>query len=123
MKYLLFALLLISGSCKNAGDEVKDFIPGTYVKYAEGKFSKAWDTLRISAYEELNKTYVVEQHTGYQRLVKGVLQPKEFKLNKYVAVFEPSTHQLRDTKKGKVFTFSPEKGTVLLGAGEYNKIQ
>ena len=102
---------------------MKDFIPGTYVKYAEGKFSKAWDTLRINIYDKSNMTYVIEQHTGYQRLVKGLFQAKEFKLNKYVAVFDLSTHQLHDSKKGKVFTFSPDKGTVLVGAGEYNKIK
>lgn len=103
-------------------DAAKEFMPGTYVKFSESDYSKAWDTLRISAYEADQGTYVIQQHVGFQRIVAAKLQPKEYKSSTSMTVFDESTHQLQDMKTGKFYTFFPDKGTVLAGSAEYAKM-
>jgi len=122
MKRLCFGLMVALVSCGDAADTVKDYISGTYVRFAAGEYSKAWDTLFIEAYAPSQGTYVVEQHTGFQRVVAGKLQPKEYQRRRSTAVLDAPTHQLQDRKSGKYYTFSPERGTVLAGSAVYFKI-
>jgi hypothetical protein len=122
MRKLSGMVCWILAACGNSADAVKDFIPGTYVKFSQSEYSKAWDTLRISMYDATQETYGIRQHTGYQRIVKGKLQPKAYKSSKAVTVYDPSTHQLQDLKTGKWYTFSQDNGTLVAGSAEYTKI-
>lgn len=122
MKRLLLICFIGVAACQTAVKETKDFIPGTYTRFSESEFSKAWDTLRISAYEKDQGTFVVQQHTGFQRIVNEKVQPKEYKSTKVVTVFDENTKQLQDMKTGKLYTFAPAQGTVLAGSAEYKKL-
>jgi hypothetical protein len=123
MKKIYVALAVIMLGCKESADTVKDFISGTYVRFAAGEYSKAWDTLRVDAYDLTLGTYVIEQCVGFQRMVDGKLQPREYLRKKTTAVMDEQTHQLQDRKTGKYYTFSPERGTLLAGSAEYVKIK
>lgn len=123
MKRLLIAIgWFCLVACQSTGSNIRSFIPGTYAKFSEGEFSKAWDTIRISLYDAHSNTYVVLRHTGFQRIVEGKIQPKEYKKEQLRAVFDPSNGQMQDLKSGKLFVFSPDKGTVLMGSAEYRKV-
>lgn len=123
MKKLWIGLIVLGTGCRDSGDTVKDFIPGMYVRFATGDYSKAWDTLDIGAYDPSEGTYFIEQRTGFQRIVDRKLQPREYLRRKHIAVLDEQTHQLQDRKTGKYYTFSPERETVLAGSAEYIKIK
>lgn len=122
MKKLWIVSMVVAMGCGGAIDAVKNFIPGTYIRFAAGDYSKAWDTLYINHYEPSQCTYVIEQRTGYQRIVDGKVQPREHRRRKYIAVIDEQTYQLQDPKTGKYFTFSPERESMLAGSAEYKKI-
>ena len=111
-------------ACHSAAPvNVRELIPGVYVKQSESEFSKAYDTLRISVYDEIGNTYLVLQHTGYQLIQNGRLQPKQYKSDKEVAVYDEGTHQLQGMNSGRLLLFSPEHGTLLVGSAQYEKIK
>ena len=114
---------MIGMGCGGSADNIKDFIPGTYVRVATGEYSKAWDTLCINNYDPSQGTYVIEQRTGYKRVMDGKVQPREHLRRKHIAVMDEQTHQLQNRKTGKYYTFSPERETVLAGSAEYVKIK
>lgn len=109
-------------ACNAFQPSVQDFIVGTYVREAESKYSKAFDTIRIQVYDESNKSYQVQNSTGYHRIKEGKLQPKQFKFKEMVMLYNESTRQLEDNRSAKQFSFSPEKNTLLFGSAEYQKI-
>jgi hypothetical protein len=123
MKKLWIGWMILMMSCSGSSDIVKDFIPGTYVRFASGEYSKAWDTLHIDAYDPAQGTYVIEQRTGFQRFMDKKLQPREYIRRKHIAVLDEQTYQLQDPKTGKYYTFSPGRETVLAGSAEYIKIK
>jgi hypothetical protein len=124
MKLLfLFFVSLLSGCHAGTGGTIGDFIPGTYVKQSESEYSKAYDTLRISVYDPAANTYLLLQHTGYQVIKDGRLQPKQYKNNREIAVYDESTHQLQGMNSGRLLVFSPEHGTVLMGSAEFVKLK
>jgi hypothetical protein len=122
MSKIIAVLAIVMVSCGSITEEVKDFIPGTYVRFAAGEYSKACDTLRVDEYDATHGTYMIEQRTGYQRMVDAKLQPREYLRRRHTAVLDEQTHQLQDRKTGKYYTFSPERGTMLAGSAEYIKI-
>lgn len=124
MKQSWMALLVVTlAACSGSQEGIPEFIPGTYAKFTEGEFSKAWDTLRISLYDAKSNTYVVLRHTGYQTVREGKIQPKQYKREQLRTVYDPSNGQMQDLKSGKLFVFSVEKRTVLMGSAEYQKVE
>jgi hypothetical protein len=111
-------------ACKaHVAYSVRNSFPGVYVKQSESDYSKAYDTLRISVYDETGNTYLILQHTGYQLIKDGKLQPKLYKSGKEIAVYDETTHLLQGMDSGKLLVFSPENQTLLVGSSEYKKIK
>lgn len=126
MKTIFFLLVVVfaTASCKNNdGDLIKSFIPGTYIHFSDGEYSKSWDTLEITPYDEGRKTYLVNRRVGFQKIRKGRLQPKEHVKSRFVVVFHPTTYQLQNPSTGNLYTFLPETKSVLVGSALYNKIE
>ncbi len=124
MKTLLFFFGCGLVACHLPGKgSLRDFIPGIYTRQSESEYSKAYDTLRISVYDETGNTYLVLDHTGYQLIKEGRLQPKLYKNEREIAVYDETTHQLQELNSGRWLVFSPENGTVLAGSAEYKKIK
>ncbi len=111
MKNIL--LLLLFAGCSQAGS-----ITGTYVKHVESDYSVGEDTVFITAGN--NGQFVLERHTGYQRISYGKMQGRQLKIQH--SVLAPSANnQYQDTKTGAILTF--EQNKLLLGTAEYQKIQ
>lgn len=92
--------------------------------YAGGtEFSKGTDTLNISLYEETAGTYIILRKTGFNRILEGKLQPKEYKTEKMLAVYNEKSQQLQDMKTGRLFSFNVEKKELLFGTEAYQKIK
>jgi hypothetical protein len=124
MKPFYFMLSCLVAGCSFSGKRsIRDFIPGVYTRQSESEFSKAYDTLRIGVYDPAANTYVVSQYTGYQLIKDGRLQPKLYKNEREIAVYDETTHQLQELNSGRLLVFSPENGTVLAASAEYQKIK
>jgi hypothetical protein len=121
----LLAILILATSCQNSRNEeaLQSFIPGVYVKFGESEYSKAWDTLEISEFNEVTNTYSIDHRVGFQSIIDGRLQPKDFTSERYVAVLNPTTFQLQDPSNGKLFTFSLEYQSLLVNSAEYKKVK
>jgi len=124
MKRLAFFVIIGIGACHGSSSgSIRDFIPGAYVKLSESEYSKAYDTLRISVYDGPGNTYLMLQHTGFQLIKEGRLQPKQYKTDKEVAVYDETTHQLQGMTSGRLLVFSPTTQTLLMGTTEYQKLK
>jgi hypothetical protein len=103
-----------------SSDEVRDFMPGTYVNSAGGEFSVASDTLAIELLEGNN--YVIHRRTGFNLITDGKLGKREYEVEKWTAVYSSDTQVLTETKKGKLISFFPDRGSLSVGRRVYKKI-
>jgi len=120
IKFLLgMALCFYLAGC--ISDEVKNFIPGSYVNSAGGEFSVASDTLNISLVEGNN--YVVNRRTCFNPIRDGSLGAREFASEQWSCAYDPSTQILTELRKGKVLTFYPKDKVLKVGSRVYQKIK
>lgn len=123
--YGLLLLSVVLTAC-GGNEEVagtKSTITGTYVRQAEGEYSKAMDTLIITPYDAKAGTFIIIQRTGFHRINDGKLQPKENKQERMITVWDEETHQLQELKKGKLYTFPATGRELLAGTAKYLKIE
>ena len=121
----LFYLLLFS-SCNtlfSSDDKIKAFLPGTYVNLAESEFSKAVDTLLIRKEGLYGNTYSITRKVSFQRIRKGVLQPKEYQREQWVAIYDEKEEVLHEMKRDRTICYVPAKSKLWLANNEYEKIQ
>ncbi len=121
---VLFSAVLLTACGGN--DEVKSTkskISGTYVHQAESDYSKAMDTLVVTAYDAKAGTFLILRRTGFHRIKNGKLQPKETKQERMITVWDEETHQLQEVKEGKLFTFPSTGKELLAGTAKYQKIE
>lgn len=118
--YLIFMAtgLGILAGCQ-AG-KTREFIPGTYVNSAAGKYSVADDTLVIVPAESNN--YLVERRTGFNRISDGVRGKREYEKESWNAVYDEGTKTLQETRLGKLFTFYPDSAFLSVGKRKYKKL-
>lgn len=119
MKFLL-GLCLGFALAGCSSDKVRDFIQGTYVNEASGEFSVASDTLKVALIE--GNHYAVYRSTGYNLISGGKLGRREFETEVWSCAFSTDKKTLTELKKGKVLTFFPEKGVLVIGRRVYQKI-
>ncbi|RZK43356.1 MAG: hypothetical protein EOO90_03605 [Pedobacter sp.] len=119
IKFLLgAALCFYLASC--TGDEVKDFMPGSYVNRAGAEFSVASDTLTIELVEGNN--YRVDRRTGFNLIRDGNLGAREFATEEWTCAYDPGTQILTELRKGKMLTFYPKDRSLKVGSRVYQKI-
>lgn len=119
----LLALLILNACDFSVGkDTIKSFIPGTYVMQANDEISKVKDTLRISKLAAEGNSYIIIRNSSYRRIVNKKTLPAERKSLKWIGIYDGEQKVMRETSKGKVFTFIPEKEVVLVGTTVFKKI-
>jgi hypothetical protein len=104
-----------------SSDKVRDFMPGVYVNSAGGEFSVASDTLDVKLVEGNN--YVIHRRTGFNLVTDGKIGKREYEVEKWNGVYSPNTQVLTETKRGKLISFFPEKGSLTVGQRIYKKIK
>ena len=101
-------------------DEVRDFMPGTYVNSAGGEFSIADDTLKVELIE--GNSYQVLRSTEYNLIGDGKVGKREYGTELWSCTYSPDTKTLTELKKGKLICFFPEKKVLAAGRRVYKKI-
>ena len=120
---LILLLKLLVGCEDSSNDDIRSFIPGVYVKQFEHEYSKAFDTLSIGVFDEKVNTYIIMKKAGFYRIKEGIIQPKEYSSQSWVGVYDESSKVLQELKTGVLFTFSPDRNSMLFGSAEYKKIK
>lgn len=126
MKAVLIIAGLILTGCNSVlknDDTIQSFIPGTYTSHLVGEYSIAEDTLVISKVSNKGNAYTIVRHISYQRIIEKKAQPMEYKIEKWVAIYNEQDKLLYEQKDGKIISFTPEKNMLLLGSAEYQKIK
>ena len=123
----LFLLSAIAGviffSCGNpVSDNIRAFIPGTYIKEINDEFTKGMDTLFISVLDDQAGSYSVIRQTSYRQSIDGKILSPRVETHKMTAIYNAATKQLTEQSQGKAFSFSPDKNLLSTGGSEYRKI-
>lgn len=108
-------------ACSNK-QQVRDFVPGTYVNQAQSQYSIASDTLLLIPDEHAGNLYQVVRGTGFQRIKDGKLQPKEYKIKKFSGVWDEAKQTLQLTQDGSILFFQPDAQTLTVGTAIYRKL-
>lgn len=103
------------------GDEVRSFMPGTYVNSAGGEFSIASDTLVVELVEGNN--YQIFRRTGYNLIRDGQLGAREYETEVWTCAYSTATKTLTESKKRKIISFYPESSALQVSRRVYEKIK
>ncbi len=125
MKNYLFVsgVLLLLLACESSeNDEIRAFIPGTYVRFSEHKMRKEYDTIKIKVISEPGNNYSLIRTSSFQRKMDKKEFPWEYTKQVWTAAYDENKRVLNETRKGKVLSFVPEKDMLLVGTAEYKKI-
>jgi hypothetical protein len=117
--FVAFGLLFLA-ACHNASDKIVSFIPGTYVHAAKGEYSRAEDTLVITLVN--GEAYHIRRRAGFQPIREGKLLPKRWKVQSLNGNYDPQQQVLFETTNGRVFSFDPVKGIMLVNSAVYRKL-
>ncbi len=118
---ILLGLWLSLGLVSCTSDEVKDFIPGTYVNSAGGEFSIANDTLVLELVEGNN--YLVFRRTGYHLISDGKLGSREYEIEVWTCAYSQATKILTESRRGKAISFYPDRKALQVNNRVYEKIK
>lgn len=126
MKYLLFIhLLMVAGlfSCRESKrDSVREFIPGTYIRYSEHEFGHEYDTLVITLLNESVGKYSILRKWKYERVLDGKWLEPEYKRTETSGLFNPRQKLLQDTETGAIYSFDVKEGVAFNGPVKYQKL-
>jgi len=103
------------------GDQIKDFMPGTYVNSAGGEFGIASDTLKVELVE--GNSYQVLRSTGYNLIRDGKVGQREYGTELWSCAYSAATRTLTELKRGKIISFFPEQKALAVGKRVYKKIK
>ncbi len=127
MKTLFFisiSVLFLLASCSSSeSDAIKEFIPGTYIRFSQHEFGKEYDTLVISLQNESASHYQILRKWRYERVLDGKSIEPEYKQENSSAIYNPETKVLQETETLELFTFDPEKKLLFNRTNDYTKIK
>lgn len=121
MKHLIIICAIavsIVTACKT--DNIRSFIPGTYINNAGSEYSIANDTLVIEPSK--SNIFYVHRKTGFNLVSDGKIGKREHETENWNAVFDEETETLTETKKDKLITFFPDSAKLKVGNRSYQKI-
>lgn len=122
MKRLLSVWVLVVLSCNETkNDEIKSFIPGTYVKHIVNEFNAGNDTLIIRQMND--NLFRITRVSVFNRIREGKRMPLTRKKQIWTALYNKDEQALHETQKGKVISFLPNESTLMVGSSEYKKIK
>lgn len=118
---LLFLLTSLILGCKESGSEnVRSFIPGTYVAQWSDEFSKTIDTLNIIQQTESGSlTYQISQHI-FSHYYNKMKKPR-YRNTQWIGSYDEINKSLLININGRVFSFDPEKNELKSGTTIFKK--
>lgn len=127
MKYLLLlqiiGLLLLTNCRSLLKDELKEFIPGTYIRFSRHEFGSEYDTLVIILQNKTANEYKILRRWKYERVLDGSTIEPEYKRITSSGIYNTNHKLLHETGTGDAFSFDVKKGLLFSGSTQYEKIK
>ena len=114
-------LLFACNSAKN--EQVRSFIPGTYVRFSNHEMRTQYDTIKIEVLSQRGNSYRLVKSSYFQKKLDGQTFPWQYTADELTAIYDENSQVLNESKSEKVISFVPEKHMMLVGATEYKKIK
>ena len=125
IKFLLVYWVLVAAlyGCREfKGSSIKEFIPGTYIRYSVHEFGHEYDTLVISLQNESSDEYSILRKWKYERVLDGVPLAPEYKQVLSTGYYKDVTKLLEVRKSGEVYSFDPKQRKLFNGTINYQKL-
>lgn len=126
MKRLLICLsfLTLIAACNELReDSVKEFIPGSYIRFSQHEYGKEYDTLVITIQSKAANDYKIQRKWKYERVLDGVAQEPEFKQEITTALYDNRQHLLNENETGNTISFDPNENVLFIGTTKYKKLK
>lgn len=120
---VVIIIILFGCGAASKSDPLRLFIPGVYVRQVVNEFSAGSDTLVITPLSKQGNSYQIVHRSGFQRIIGGKAQKRESKVENWTAVYNEQEKLLHETRKGKLISFNPEQGSLMVGSSEYKKVE
>lgn len=125
-KYILIIHLLILfwvyGCREFKPDPVREFIPGTYIRFSQHEFGTEYDTLVISLQNDPADEYKIVRKWKYERVLDGQSIEPEYKRVTTTAIYSAENKFLRETNLGDTYSFDTNAKLLFNGPIKYKKI-
>ena len=115
-----FALLVSCSSLPK--DEVKEFIPGTYIRFSQHEYGTEYDTLVISLQNNSANEYKILRKWKYERVVDGHPIGPEFKRTFTFGFYTPTHKLLQEYDTGDIYSFDVRQKILFNGPVKYQKL-
>lgn len=119
---LLIVLAITAISCNSGTSDIKEFIPGVYIRHFEGLYSKGDDTLIISKIDGGN-AYFILHRTTFQKLHNNQLLAPEQTTENWSAIYNPRDKILYEQKRERMLSFMPDSNKMFVGGSAFYKIK
>jgi len=128
MKILLFLSIVIAfvfEACNSSStrNPIREFIPGTYVRFSQHEFGSEWDTLTISIQNETANEYRIVRLWRYNRILDGKSIEPEYKKQTSTAVYDKDAQQLKTVATGESYSFDTKQKLLFAGNTKYQKLK
>jgi hypothetical protein len=126
MKSILFFFLCFIAfySCTSVTkDEIRESIPGTYIRSAEHEYGSEQDTVIISVLNAASNEYKITRRWKYERIMDGKAIEPEYKLTDNTGVYSSETKMLQESSTLETYSFDPKQKLMFSGEIKYQKLK
>ncbi len=124
MKSLLLIHLLLVAliyGCRGYKDPVREFIPGTYIRFSQHEFGNEYDTLVISVQNKSANEYKILRNWKYERVLDGEKIEPEFKRSVTTGIYNSTHKLLMENETGDMYSFDVQSNLLFNGPVKYRK--
>ena len=125
LRLLPVFFLVVFSNCSSpaASDNVKEFIPGTYIRFGQQEYGTEWDTLVISVQNASANEYKIQRAWKYARVLDGKAIEPEYKNKSTSAIYDSKAKVLNEKETGNSYSFKPDENAVFAGTTKYLKLK
>jgi len=120
--FLLQIAILLASCSSLMKDEVKDFIPGTYIRFSQHEFGSEYDTLVITLQNKTANEYRILRKWKYERVLDGSAIEPEYKHLTTSGIYTSKHKLLQETETGDMFSFDVKGEFLFNGPTKYQKL-
>lgn len=119
MKLIFFILVLVAAiyGCREAKPaELREFIPGTYIRYSVQEYGEEYDTLSIRFVSMTS--FEITRRWRYERLG---LEP-HYEISMTVGIWRDADTVIEDLETGDFLSFNIKANCLFIGTTKYDKL-
>ncbi len=116
-------VLLTACNSQTESDIIKEFIPGTYIRFSQHEYGSENDTVVITLQNKSANEFKVVRKWKYERILDGKAIEPEYKNLTTSAIYNENTKMLRDAETGENYSFDTKQNAVFSGTTKYLKLK